>query len=336
MYLHTDMADTAHTLELESDRIVATGVRVLRTEGNAILDLANALDTRFAAAVSRILALKGRVIVSGMGKSGHVGRKVAATLASTGTPAHFVHPGEASHGDLGMITADDLVLLLSNSGETPELADIIAYTETRGIPLIGVAGRAESTLLKKSDIAILLPPVPEACPNGLAPTTSTTMTLAFGDALAVALMTERGFTPENYRSFHPGGRLGAMLSIVADLMHTGDEVPLIDLDMAMSEALIVMTSKGFGVAGVVDETGRLRGVITDGDLRRNMPGITARTAREVMTPSPRTISSSVRASEALRVMNTGTPKITSLFVVDGIGRPEGILHVHDCLRAGVV
>lgn len=315
--------------------IIAAGERVLRTEADAVRKLSESLGQGFADAVEAILGIRGRVIVSGMGKSGHIGRKVAATLASTGTPAMFVHPGEASHGDLGMITPDDLALLLSNSGETPELVDIIAFANARQIPLIGVAGRKESTLLKKSDISIVLPVAPEACPNGLAPTTSTTMTLALGDALAVALMTERGFTPENYRSFHPGGRLGAMLSTVGDLMHSGDQLPLIPLAMPMAEALLVMTSKGFGVAGVVDADGVLKGIITDGDLRRHMPDLTSETAEAVMTANPRTIEAGVLAVDALRLMNADTPKVTCLFVVDGAGRPDGILHVHDCLRAGI-
>ncbi|MEO0386151.1 MAG: KpsF/GutQ family sugar-phosphate isomerase [Pseudomonadota bacterium] len=322
---------TAETI----DPILQTGARVLKTEADALFKLTESLDASFTAAVNTIMALKGRVIVSGMGKSGHIARKIAATLASTGTPSTFVHPGEASHGDLGMIAPDDLVLLLSNSGETPELADLIAFAQGRAIPIIGVAGRKGSTLLRKADISLVLPEAPEACPNGLAPTTSTTMTLALGDALAVALMTERGFTPENYRSFHPGGRLGAMLSTVGDLMHRGEDLPLITLDLPMGEALLVMTSKGFGVAGVVDTEGVLQGVITDGDLRRNMPGLTERKAHVVMTPNPRTISATALASEALRVMNAGKPRTTSLFVVDDAGRPDGILHVHDCLRAGI-
>src|SRR5690606_11664841 len=216
-----------------------------------------------------ILGARGRVIVSGMGKSGHVARKIAATLASTGTPAHFVHPGEASHGDLGMIAAGDVVVLLSHSGETPELADLIAYTRRFRIPLVGVAGRAESTLIRRADIGLVLPEAGEACPMGLAPTTSTTMTLALGDALAVALMEHRRFTPEDFHGFHPGGRLGARLVTVGELMHRGEEVPLIGPEAPMAEALIEMSRKGFGVVGVV-EGGRLAGIITDGDLRRNM------------------------------------------------------------------
>jgi arabinose-5-phosphate isomerase len=286
------------------------------------------------AAVRTILDVRGRVIVSGMGKSGHVARKIAATFASTGTPALFVHPAEASHGDLGMITLEDAVLLLSNSGETPELADLIAYTRRFAIPLIGVAGRATSTLISQSDIAIVLPEVAEACPMGLAPTSSTTMTLALGDALAVALMEHRRFTPEDFRGFHPGGRLGARLATVGDLMHHGGEMPLIGPEAPMAEALIEMSRKGFGVVGVI-EGDRLAGVITDGDLRRNMEGLLARSAGAVMTRGPRTIATTALASEALGVMNA--VKITTLFATDPAApeRPAGILHIHDLLRAGV-
>ncbi|HVH01719.1 MAG TPA: KpsF/GutQ family sugar-phosphate isomerase, partial [Amaricoccus sp.] len=284
---------------------------------------------------ARMLAARGRVVVSGMGKSGHVARKIAATLASTGTPAQFVHPAEASHGDLGMITPDDVVLLLSNSGETPELADLIAYTRRFAIPLIGVAGRPASTLLRQSDIAIVLPPAPEACSVGLAPTTSTTMTLALGDALAVALMEHRRFTPEDFRGLHPGGRLGARLATVADLMHSGDDMPLTTTGSGMPEALIEMTRKGFGVVGVVDADGSLVGIVTDGDLRRHMDGLLDRSVAAVMTRAPRTIATTALASEALGTMNAR--KITTLFATDpeAPGRPAGILHIHDCLRAGV-
>ncbi len=312
---------------------VATGRRVIAREAEALRALETAIDGGFSDAVALLLETRGRVIVSGMGKSGHVGRKIAATLASTGTPAHFVHPAEASHGDLGMMAQGDVALILSNSGETPELADIIAYTRRFGIPMIGVAGRKGSTLLQQADVAIVLPEVPEACDKGIVPTTSTTMTLALGDALAIALMEHRNFSPENFRDFHPGGKLGARLTRVADLMHDGDAVPLIGPDTPMGEALLTITSKGFGVAGVV-EGGRLVGVITDGDLRRHMAGLLERTARQVMTRNPRTIAPGALAEEALATMNAN--KITTLFVCDTPGaRPRGILHIHDCLRAGV-
>lgn len=317
-------------------RLIATGRRVIAVEAAALGELGAALGPDFAAALRVMLAARGRVIVSGMGKSGHVARKIAATLASTGTPAMFVHPAEASHGDLGMITAADVVLLLSNSGETPELADMIAYAKRFGIPLIAVAGRAESTLMRQADVGLLLPSAPEACSVGLAPTTSTTMTLALGDAMAVALMEHREFTPEDFREFHPGGRLGARLATVGLLMHSGAEMPLIAPGTPMTEALLVISAKGFGVAGVVDASGDLVGIITDGDLRRNMAGLLDRRADEVMTCGPKTISAAALASEALGIMNAR--KITTLFATDPAApaRPVGILHVHDCLRAGVV
>jgi arabinose-5-phosphate isomerase len=319
----------------DPEQLIATGQRVIGIEAAALADLAATLGPSFAEAAAMLLAARGRVIVSGMGKSGHVARKVAATLASTGTPAMFVHPAEASHGDLGMITAEDVVLLLSNSGETPELADLIAYTRRFGIPLIGVAREPESTLLRQSDLAIVLPKAPEACSVGLAPTTSTTMTMALGDALAVALMEHRRFTPEDFRGLHPGGRLGARLAKVADLMHTGEEMPLTTSEAPMAEALIEMSRKGFGVVGVVGDGGRLVGIITDGDLRRHMEGLLGRSVEAVMTRSPRTIATTALASEALGVMNA--KKITTLFATapEAPDRPAGVLHIHDCLRAGV-
>jgi len=314
--------------------LLDTGRRVIDIEARALDLLTASLDDTFAAAVEIILKARGRVIVSGMGKSGHVGRKIAATFASTGTPAQFVHPAEASHGDLGMVTPADVALVLSNSGETPELADIIAHTRRFSIPLIGVASREGSTLLRQSDVAILLPKAEEACGTGVVPTTSTTMTLALGDALAVALMEHRQFTPEDFRTYHPGGKLGARLSRVADLMHR--DMPLVALDTAMGDALLAISQKGFGVVGVTDDAGRLAGIITDGDLRRHMEGLLSRTAAEVMTAAPRTIDPGSLAEAAVAVMNDR--KITCLFAVDpaGDGRPLGILHIHDCLRAGVV
>ena len=313
-----------------------TARRVVAIEAEGLAALSGALGDSFAAAVETILAATGRVIVSGMGKSGHVGRKIAATLASTGTPAQFVHPAEASHGDLGMVTKADVALVLSNSGETPELADIIAHTRRFGIPLIGVAAREGSTLLRQADVAILLPRAEEACGTGIVPTTSTTMTLALVDALAVALMEHRRFTPEHFRAFHPGGRLGARLMTVADLMHAGEALPLVGLDTPMPEVLIAITRKGFGVAGVTDASGRLVGIITDGDLRRHMDGLLGLAAAAVMTRDPRTIAPDALAETAVALMNDR--KITCLFAVapGGDGRAEGLLHIHDCLRAGVV
>ena len=328
------MAIAAET-ETERSRVIATGRRVMATEAQALDLFAGQLGAAFADAVEAMLSARGRVIVSGMGKSGHVARKIASTMASTGTPAQFVHPAEASHGDLGMITRDDVALVLSNSGETHELADIIAHTRRFAIPLIGVASRPGSTLLTAADIALVLPDAPEACQVGLAPTTSTTLTMALGDALAMALMERRDFTQEHFAEIHPGGRLGARLVTVADLMATGDAVPLVAEHAAMPEALLVMTQKGYGIAGTTDGEGRLTGVITDGDLRRNMTGLLERAVREVATPGPRTIAPGRLAQEALGLMNSH--KITCLFVTEGAtpARPLGILHLHDCLRAGV-
>ncbi len=316
-----------------TDAVLATARRVITREAEALALLAAGLDGAVAEAVDLILKAQGRVIVSGMGKSGHIARKIAATLASTGTPAQFVHPAEASHGDLGMVMRGDVVMVLSNSGETPELADIVAHTRRFGIPLIGIAGRAGSTLLVQSDVAILLPDAPEACDTGVVPTSSTTMALALGDAIAVALMEHRQFTPDQFRVFHPGGKLGARLTRVADLMHT--DMPLVPAHTPMSEALLAISQKGFGVVGVTDPQGHLVGIVTDGDLRRHMDGLLSHTAGEVMTPSPRTIGPEALAEKALALMNDR--KITCLFVVDpeGSGAAVGILHIHDCLRAGV-
>jgi arabinose-5-phosphate isomerase len=316
-----------------TDAVLATARRVITREAEALQLLAAGLDGSVARAVEVILDAKGRVIVSGMGKSGHIARKIAATLASTGTPAQFVHPAEASHGDLGMVMRGDVVMVLSNSGETPELADIVAHTRRFDIPLIGIAARPDSTLLRQSDVAILLPDAPEACETGVVPTTSTTMTLALGDAIAVALMEHRQFTPDQFRIFHPGGKLGARLTRVADLMHT--DMPLVSTGTPMSEALLAISQKGFGVVGVTDSNGYLIGIVTDGDLRRHMDGLLTHSADEVMTASPRTIGPEALAEKALAVMNER--KITTLFVVDpkGSRAAVGILHIHDCLRAGI-
>jgi arabinose-5-phosphate isomerase len=316
-----------------TEAVLATARRVVTREAEALVRLADSLDQTVARAVEIILNAKGRVIVSGMGKSGHIARKIAATFASTGTPAQFVHPAEASHGDLGMVMRGDVVMVLSNSGETPELADIVAHTRRFGIPLIGVAGRADSSLLRQCDVAILLPSVPEACGTGVVPTTSTTMTLALGDAIAVALMEHRRFTPDQFRIFHPGGKLGARLTLVRDLMHT--DMPLVPVGTPMSDALLAISRKGFGVVGVTAADGDLIGVVTDGDLRRHMDGLLTHTAEQVMTPAPRTIGPAALAEKALGMMNDR--KITCLFVVDPeeSRRAVGILHIHDCLRAGV-
>lgn len=316
-------------------KMIEVGRKVLLTEGAALTRFSETLDEKFAEAVELMLEAKGRIVVCGMGKSGHVARKIAATLASTGAPSQFVHPAEASHGDLGMITRDDVLIVLSNSGETPELADIIAYSRRFSIPMIGVASKADSTLLRQSDVALVLPAAPEACSVGMAPTTSTTMTMALGDALAVAMMEHRAFTPEDFRSFHPGGLLGAQLISVKDLMHGAEEIPLVRPETPMTEALLTITHKGFGVTGVVDAAGLLLGIITDGDLRRHMDHLLEQAAADVMTLDPVTISAEALAAEALGQMNDR--KITTLFVVDPKtpNYPVGILRMHDCLRAGL-
>ncbi|MCC7319982.1 MAG: KpsF/GutQ family sugar-phosphate isomerase [Rubellimicrobium sp.] len=311
---------------------IATAARVLSEEAAALNALAATIGADFTRAVAVILGAEGRVIVSGMGKSGHVARKIAATLASTGTPAHFVHPAEASHGDLGMMIRGDVVLVLSNSGETPELADLVAHTRRFSIPLIAMAARAESTLMLAADVRLLLPPVAEACGVGIVPTTSTTMMLGLGDALAIALMQSRDFTPEHFRVFHPGGRLGARLSHVRDLMHGAESLPLVAPETGMGDVLLAITARGFGVAGVVAD-GVLAGVITDGDLRRHMAGLLGRRAADVMTRAPQTIGPDALAQEAVARMNA--LRITSLFVTDPAGAVLGLIHVHDCLRAGV-
>ncbi len=318
------------------DQDIETARAVLATEAEGLHALAAALDGGFPRAVDLLLGATGRVVVSGMGKSGHIARKIAATLASTGTPALFVHPAEASHGDLGMIVPGDAVLALSNSGETAELADLIAHASRFGLPLVAITGRAGSTLATAATVALVLPPAREACPLGLAPTTSTTMQLALGDALAVALVSRRGFGAADFRKFHPGGKLGAQLRRVRDLMHTGAALPLATPATPMPDALVLMTEKRFGCLGVVNDAGRLVGIMTDGDLRRAMgPDLLAREVAAVMTPSPRTIGPEALAAEALHLMNARERPITALFVVDAAGRPAGILHIHDLLRAGV-
>ncbi len=322
--------DLSHQGDLEVARAV------LRTEADGLRALAKVLDSSFGRALDLLASAPGRVVVSGMGKSGHVARKIAATLASTGTPALFVHPAEASHGDLGMIVPGDAVLALSNSGETVELADLVAHSRRFALPLVAITARANSALAKAADIALTLPSAAEACPMGLAPTTSTTMQIALGDALAVALLTRRGFTAADFHQFHPGGRLGTRLKRVGDLMHTGESLPLAPPDTAMDQALLLMTEKRFGCLGVVDAADRLVGIVTDGDLRRAMgPDLLSRRVRDIMTRSPRVISPDALAAEAVYAMNARERPITSLFVVDAVGCPIGILHIHDLLRAGI-
>jgi arabinose-5-phosphate isomerase len=323
----------------EAAAAVASARRTLALEADGLATLGAALDgplgTAFAAAVAVIRGARGRVIVSGMGKSGHVGRKIAATLASTGTPAFFVHPAEASHGDLGMITPADVVLALSWSGETAELRDLVQHAGRSAVPLIAMTAAPDSALGTAADLVLALPKATEACPYTQAPTTSTAMQLALGDALALALLEARGFTASDFRVFHPGGRLGASLTWVRDLMHSGERVPLVPLGTPMSEAIVVMSTKSFGCVGIVDGAGALVGVITDGDLRRHMgSGLLDQAVERVMTAHPRTIAADIVAGEALEIMTSA--KITALFVVDGDGKPVGIFHVHDALRVGLV
>lgn len=315
-------------------RDLAVARRVIRAEIDGLEQLSRTLDTAFGVALDFCAAARGRLIVTGIGKSGHVARKIAATLASTGTPAQFVHPAEASHGDLGMIGVDDVILALSNSGESAELADIIFYSRRFKIPLVAFTGGRGSTLAEAADAVLSLPAAAEACPMGLAPTTSTTMMLALGDALALALLERKGFSSADFQRFHPGGDLGRRLMRVGEIMHTGANVPLVSPGVPMSEAILVMTAKSFGCVGVLDADGRLVGVVTDGDLRRHMDDrLLARRAGEVMHRDPKTITAAHLAAEALGLMNRFS--ITALFVVDDSLRPAGFLHLHDCLRAGV-
>lgn len=292
------------------------------------------LGAAFDRAVDLIIRSRGRLIIAGVGKSGHIGRKIAATMASTGTPSFFVHPTEASHGDLGMIVPADILLLLSWSGETQELANLLTYAKRFTITVIAVTSRAESTLGRNADVLLCLPQVMEACPNRLAPTTSTLLQLLLGDALAIALLERRGFTSQDFKVFHPGGKLGAHLIPVGELAHTGDEVPIVPLGTLMSEAILVMSSKGFGVIGIVDADNYIVGIITDGDLRRHMaPDLLSRPVEEVMTPEPRVVEATRVAAAVTQFLEAS--RITVVFVVDEQGHPVGVVHVHDLLRAGV-
>ncbi|CAA9309471.1 MAG: D-arabinose 5-phosphate isomerase [uncultured Microvirga sp.] len=316
--------------------IVASALRTLAAERDGIGLLMTALDDglgpRFCAAVELIAAARGRIIVTGMGKSGHVGRKIASTLASTGTPAHYVHPSEASHGDLGMVQADDVILALSRSGETTELSDIILHAKRFRVALVAVTSQESSTLARQADLCLPLPAAREACPNGLAPTTSTTMQLALGDALAVALLERRGFSAQDFRALHPGGKLGAQLRIVRDVMHVGERLPIVRDDAAMGAALDEIGRKGFGSVLVVAPDGRLAGIVTDGDLRRHWrPDLPSRPVSEIMTRTPRTIAPDALVAKALEIQETA--KITTLVVVED-GRPVGLVHFLDLLRAG--
>jgi arabinose-5-phosphate isomerase len=316
---------------------VASAVRTLNLESEGLAQiaamLAGELAGPFREAVHRLANVGGRVIVTGIGKSGHIGQKIAATFASTGTPAFFVHPSEASRGDLGMVTQSDLILALSWSGETIELKPIITYSRRFAVPLIAITSQAESALGQQADVVLLLPRAKEACPHGLAPTTSTTMQLALGDALAIALLEARGFTAHDFKIFHPGGSLGANLKYVSDIMHRGDRLPLIRSGESMAEALVAMTEKSFGCVGITDARGRLIGVITDGDLRRHMgAGLIEAKVNDVMTAKPKTIPPTMLTQAALELINSS--RITALFVVEK-QKPVGLIHVHDLLRIGV-
>lgn len=314
---------------------LASAKRTIDKEVEALRMMENELDENLSKALDLIESCRGRIIVTGMGKSGHIGRKIAATFASTGTPAFFVHPSEASHGDLGMLTTADVVLAISNGGESKELSDILLYCKRFGIPLIAITKNPQSSLGKNSDLVLKLPDDGEACPLGLAPTSSTTATLVMGDILAVDMMERKGFSETDYKQRHPGGKLGAILRRVSDLMHSGAEMPIVSEDTVMQEALLEMTSKMLGCVGIINKKGELVGIITDGDLRRWLsPELITEKACKVMTKNPQTISPDALAIEALNKMNNTGKGITNLFVVEG-KKPVGVIHIHDCLRAGV-
>lgn len=327
----------ARSIAIESS-IIETARAALLTETAGLQALANSLGRNFEEAIELIKSISGRIIVTGMGKSAHVARKIAATLASTGQPAYFVHPGEASHGDLGMITAQDLVIALSYSGETQELNALIAYTSRFNIPLIAITGKESGTLAKLSTIALILPKIAEACPMGLAPTTSTTMMMALGDALAITLLSLRGFSSSDFHIFHPGGNLGNSLARVGDRMHKGERLPLVEEQTSMGDVILEMSAKGFGCIGVTNKDQLLTGVITDGDLRRHMsPDLLNQTAIDVMTPKPAIVTVDTLMAEALALLNKKS--ITSLFVVETLthpAKPCGIIHIHDFLRMGII
>lgn len=314
--------------------MLAYGREIVGLEAAALIKLVDALDEGFVRAVALMLRVPGRVVVSGMGKSGHIGRKIAATLASTGTPAIFVHPAEASHGDLGMLIDGDALLVLSNSGGTPELRSIMGRARTLKIPMIAIAAQAASPVMQQADVRLLLPPAREACPVNIAPTTSTAMMLALGDALAMAVMRARGVSRDRLQALHPGGTIGMRLTPVAEVMHAGARMPLVTPDAPMRDVIVTMTAMSFGVAGVVDAQGHLVGVITDGDLRRHIDALMASTAGDVMTRGPVTIAADAMAEDAVALMNEN--RITSLFVVDPrrVRLPVGLVHIHDFLRAG--
>lgn len=334
----TNAEKAAHTTDSTDN--IKTGKEVLQTEIKGLTELLGTIDDNFDRAVEAVHSMKqgkrARLIVAGIGKSGHVARKIAATLASTGTPSQFVHPGEASHGDMGMITEDDIVLMLSNSGENSELSDLIHYTRRFGITLIAITSNAGSTLAKHADIPLIMPKVPEACPNGMAPTTSTTMMMALGDAISVALMHRMGLTKEEYKIFHPGGKLGQRLMKVTELMHKFDDLPLATVDTEMNEAILTMTEKNLGCVIIVKNGNELEGIITDGDLKRHMDkDLLARKASEIMSASPKTIESDSLAVEAMNIMTKTPGKYLTSLIVSENGKISGLIRLQDCLQAGL-
>jgi len=344
--LMSNISTAAEVLELETKTLsqetssdyLSIATRVLQTEAEAIAKLAATLDNNFNKAINILFETKGKVVVRGVGKSGHIARKIAATMASTGTPSFFVHPNEASHGDMGMIRPNDSVIAISNSGEAKELNDIVAYCKRFAIPLISITSRKDSMLDKNADVTLLLPEHKEACPNNLAPTTSTTLTMALGDALAITLLEKRGFTPKDYKVFHPGGKLGQQLIKVSELMHKGDELPIASEDTSIKEALDVMTAKNFGTLAITDASNKLVGILTDGDIRRKLGAISsAKTIKEVMSKNPKTIHPDTLVGEAMGIMNDvkgNSKKITCVLVADDDNEMVGLLHIHDCLKAG--
>lgn len=319
---------------IDAHKILTAGRQTITAEAEALSCLAASLDENFVTAVKILSENNSHIIVSGIGKSGHIARKIAATFSSVGQPAFFVHPAEASHGDLGMITPQDRLLLLSHSGETAELKSMLDYSRRFHIPLVAITAKENSNLASVADITLCYPPVPEACPMGLAPTTSTAIMLALGDALAIATLHTRSFSPTDFRTFHPGGNLGKQLSRVLDFMHTGDRLPILSKGTLMHECLIKMSYFGFGCIAIIDEQGFLEGVITDGDLRRHMhEGLLSEKVEDIMNPNPIVISADILMAEALAIMQEKS--VTSLFI-GADKKPVGILHIHDCLRAGII
>ena len=324
-----------HVSITDQSDLIDYGRQVIATEAAALTVLGASLSTSFAQAIATIMNLRGRVVATGIGKSGHIARKFAATLSSTGTPALFVHPAEAAHGDLGMLAAGDGLVAFSNSGSTAELQPVLAHATKLGLPIIGIASRADSLVMHHASVRLLLPRLDEACPANLAPTTSTSMMMALGDALAMTVMRARGVSRSGFEALHPGGTIGKKLMRVAALMHRSDALPLVGLDEAMRDVIVTMTTRSFGIAGVVDDAGALVGVITDGDLRRHLHGLFDSIARDVMTPDPVWVSPGCFVEDALNILNQH--KITAMFTVEDAvrRRPVGLVHVHDFLRLGL-